>query len=130
MNILTLLTDTGTLSAADAAAIAEEARTTETPIETLLEKREITAETILKLAADRYSMPYRILPSTPIGKKALEYVPEESARHYNFAPIGLADGALEVGVTDPDNIEALDALQFITSRVGLPYKLYLIGQSD
>jgi type IV pilus assembly protein PilB len=37
---------------------------------------------------------------------------------------------LDVGVTDPDNIEALDALQFIAGQVGLPYKLYLISSTD
>ena len=31
------------------------------------------------------------------------------------------DGALEVGITDPDNVEALDALQFISSKIGIPY---------
>ena len=130
MNLLTLLTDTGTIKAEDAAAIADEARQSQTPIETILEKRGISSEDVLKLAAERYSMPYRKLPSTPIGKQALEYVPEESAQHYGFAPIGLKDGALEVGIIDPDNIEALDALQFITGRVGLPYKLFLISQTD
>ncbi|MDB5245046.1 MAG: ral secretion pathway protein [Parcubacteria group bacterium] len=130
MNILTLLSDIGTLKPDEATAIASEARTTQTPIETLLEKRGIPIEKILEEAGKRYSMPYRILPSTPIGKKALEYIPEESAKHYGFAPIGLAGGALEVGIVDPDNIEALDALQFIAGRVGLPYKLFLISESD
>ena len=130
MNLLTLLTDTGRLKADEAAAIANEARETQTPVETLLEKRGISVEDTLKLAAERYSMPYRVLPNTPIGKKALEYIPQESAQHYGFAPIGLAGGALEVGIVDPDNIEALDALQFITGRVGLPYKLFLISQAD
>ncbi|MDB5190217.1 MAG: ral secretion pathway protein [Parcubacteria group bacterium] len=130
MNILTLLSDIGTLKPDEATAIASEARTSQTPVETLLEKRGIPIEKILEEAGKRYSMPYRILPPTPIGKKALEYIPEESAKHYGFAPIGLADGALEVGIVDPDNIEALDALQFIAGRVGLPYKLFLISQAD
>jgi type IV pilus assembly protein PilB len=130
MNILTLLANTGALTEADAAAIADEARSTETPVETLLAKRGIETEAILKLAGDRYGIPWRILPQLPIGKEVLDYIPEESARHYRFAPVGLADGALEVGITDPDNIEALDALQFISTRIGLPYKLYLISQPD
>jgi type IV pilus assembly protein PilB len=74
-------------------------------------------------------MPYRVLSAAPIGKEALSYIPEESAKHYGFAPIALADGALEVGITDPDNIEALDALQFIANRVGLPYKLFIISEA-
>jgi type IV pilus assembly protein PilB len=40
------------------------------------------------------------------------------------------DGALEVGITDPDNIEALDALQFISGKIGMPYKIFLITKQD
>ncbi len=130
MNILTLLSDSGTLKPDEATVIATEARTSQTPIETLLEKRGIPIETILEQAGKRYGMPFRVLAVGPIGKKALEYIPEESAKHYGFAPIGLSNGALEVGIVDPDNIEALDALQFIAGRVGLPYKLFLISQAD
>jgi hypothetical protein len=64
----------------------------------------------------------------------LRYVPEESARHYRFAraPLGrpLSDGVLEVGITDPDNLEARDALTFISAKVGMPYKLFLITETD
>ena len=130
MNILTLLTENGTLKTEDAAAIAAEAQTTKAPVETLLEKRGITQEARLAAAGAHYDMPYRVLSAAPIGRDVLGYIPEESATHYGFAPIGVEAGALEVGITDPDNIEALDALQFIAGRVGLPYKLFIISQSD
>lgn len=130
MNILTLLTDDHTIAPEDAKVIAGEAQSTQTPVEALLERRGITPEAVLKSASKKYDMPYRILPASNIGKEALAYIPEESAKHYGFAPIGLDAGALEVGIVDPDNIEALDALQFIAGKVGLPYKLFIINQSD
>ncbi len=130
MNILTLLTDEGTLTPNDATALASEAQSTQTPVETLLERRGITQEALLEVASKRYNMPYRILPSTPIGKQALSYIPEDSAKYYGFAPIALNGGALEVGITDPDNVEALDAMQFIAGRVGLPYKLFIISKNN
>ncbi|HWU24679.1 MAG TPA: GspE/PulE family protein [Candidatus Paceibacterota bacterium] len=130
MNILTLLTDDHTLAPEDATAIASEAQTTQTPIEAILERRGITQEAILTSASKKYDMPHRILPTAGVGKDALAYIPEESAKHYGFAPIGIDGGALEVGITDPDNIEALDALQFIAGKVGLPYKLFIISQAD
>jgi type IV pilus assembly protein PilB len=40
------------------------------------------------------------------------------------------DGVLEVGAIDPNDLEARDALNFISSRIGMPYKLFLIDQSD
>jgi type IV pilus assembly protein PilB len=37
---------------------------------------------------------------------------------------------LEVGMVDPDNITARDALNFISSRVNLPFKIYVISEAD
>ncbi|MBL7045228.1 MAG: type II/IV secretion system protein, partial [Parcubacteria group bacterium] len=59
-----------------------------------------------------------------------KYIPEESALHYNFVPLGVTDNVLEVGVVDPDNIEALDALNFISSKINMPFKVYLVAQND
>ncbi|MEX2010208.1 MAG: GspE/PulE family protein [Parcubacteria group bacterium] len=65
-----------------------------------------------------------------IPSKVLEYIPEESAEHYKVIPLGVVDGVLEVGAVDIDDIEARDALTFISSRIGMPYKLFLISEED
>ncbi len=130
MNVLPLLVKKGLLKASDVAAIESEARTSGTTLEDVLIKRGITLEEALKIAGDHYGLPVRIIPPGPIGHEALKYIPEESARHYRFVPVGIVDNALEIGVTDPDNIQALDALQFISTRVGMPYKLFLISETD
>ena len=69
----------------------------------------------------------RLLPRT---KRCSSYIPIDSARHYGFVPLDKVDGALEIGITDPDNIEALDALQFISGKIGIPYKIFLITEQD
>ena len=61
---------------------------------------------------------------------SLKYISEDSAIHYHFAPIELKDGVLEVGVIDPENIQAMDALQFISAKIGIPFKIFLISESD
>jgi len=131
MNYIPILKDKGLLKEEDAAAVESEARSQGLTVESVLIKKGFKIEDILKAASEVYNIPARALPATtPADKTALEYIPEESARHYRFAPLKLVDGALEVGVLDPDNLEALDALQFISTRVGVPYKLFLISQSD
>ena len=131
MNVLPLLQQKGLIKAEDVAAIESESRTQSIPIESVLVKRGLNIEDVLKVASESFNIPYRLLPATtPAEKTALEYIPEESARHYRFAPLSVKEGALEVGILDPDNLEALDALQFISSRIALPYKLFLISQAD
>ena len=78
----------------------------------------------------RRTIPSRALSDQEISFDALKFIPEESARHYGFVPIGLTDGVLEVGIVDPNNLVARDALQFISSRIEMPFKLYLITEKD
>ncbi len=80
--------------------------------------------------------PSRIVPVRDIPKDhkipadILNYVSRNSASYYQFVPIGQADGVLEVGMMTPDNLEARDALQFIASKLGLPYKIFQISQAS
>ena len=130
MNTLSLLTQAKLLTEKDASAIAAEAKGSATSIESLLEKRGITIEQILTEKGKHYDLPFRILPQQEIAHEVLEFIPEESAKHYGFVPLSIKDAALDIGIIDPENLEALDALQFISARVGMPYKLYLISDTD
>lgn len=131
MDLLTLLTEKGVIQKEDSLLYGEEVRTSKQTVLEVLEKHGVTSEMILKAASEKYGIPYRLLPpNDPVDSKVLEFIPQESAEHYTFVPIARAEGVLEVGIVDPDNIEALDALQFISSRVGMPYKLFLISKGD
>ena len=77
-----------------------------------------------------YKIPTRKLENKDISFSLLKYIPEESATHYKFVPIGLKEGVLEMGIVEPDNIEARDALNFIASKLNIPYKIFLILNSD
>jgi type IV pilus assembly protein PilB len=75
-------------------------------------------------------VPVREIGETKVAYDVLKYVPEESAAHYRIVPLGVVEGVLEVGMLDPDDIQGVDALNFITRTSGLPYKIYRISQSD
>ena len=130
MDLVSLLKEKGALKEEEAAAIAEEIKGGSEP-EVVLDRHGITAETLLKHLSEHYRIPYRVLPAVdPVSKETLQYIPQESAKHYGFVPLGVVEGALEVGITDPDEIEAQDALQFISGKMGMPYKLFLITKAD
>ncbi len=129
MNLLSLLAEKGLLSAADRAAVEAEVKAKKSLSDALTAHGLSLGDALAAVAQD-YGIPARVLGEPPVDETALGYIPEESARHYKIAPLDVADGALEVGVVDPDNIEALDALQFISSKIGMPYKTYLISEED
>lgn len=65
-----------------------------------------------------------------IEPSVLKYLSLESARHYGIVPLGIEDGVLMVGVTDPENLSLRDALNFITAKHQLPYRLVVILERD
>ena len=72
----------------------------------------------------------RSIGDTKIAYEVLKYIPEESAAHYGFVPIGVAEGALEVGMMDPDDMGGIDALNFIARTSGMPFKIFKISRED
>ena len=130
MNIADILVEKGKLEKADVAPLLEEAASSGLSVEQVLLSRGITPEQILEAKGEYLSVPTKSLDGLDIPTSVLDLIPEESARHYSFLPFALTDGVLEVGLVDPDNIEARDALNFITSKAGIPFRIFLISQTD
>ncbi len=129
MNFLGLLVDKGLLSAADRKAVEADVAEEKTLADALAE-RNISLPDTLAEVGKAYGLPTRILPDPPADQEVFRYIPIDSARHYGFVPLDVKDGALEVGITDPDNIESFDALQFISGKIGMPYVMFLITKQD
>ncbi|MBU6490652.1 GspE/PulE family protein [Patescibacteria group bacterium] len=129
MNLLGLLLDKGVISPSDRVAIEADIAKNR-PLEDALTEHGVSLRDALEVAGKEYGLPTRILGDPPASEDVFGYIPIDSARHYGFVPLTMVDGALEVGITDPDNIEALDALQFISGQTGIPYKIFLITKQD
>lgn len=99
-------------------------------LETVLTAKGVPIEEILAAKSELLEVPYRIVGNRPVSMDALRYVPEDTARHYNMAPIGIGDGVLEIGMLDPNDLEAREALQFVSSKFNLPFKIFLISNAD
>ncbi len=130
MHKLDILIQKGVLHEEDKKIILDEMRTSKAPLEEVLKKHGVFIETLLSVLGEYYHLPHKVLNDSIIPTKILSYIPEESAQHYGFVPLSIVDSVLEVGIIDPDNMEAVDALQFISTRVGIPYKLFVISKAD
>src|SRR3990167_529385 len=75
-------------------------------------------------------IPTRSIGDTKIPYDILKYIPQESAEHYRFAPLGVVEGVLEIGMVDPDEIQGIDALNFIGRATGMPFKVFKISEAD
>jgi type IV pilus assembly protein PilB len=130
MSLLDTLADKGVITKDDVPGIESEVRALGGDVEAALLNHGVSREDILQGKADYSGIPLASLEGKEIPFEILKYVPEESATYYRFVPIGLTDGALDVGIIDPDNMEARDAISFISSKLGIPYKVFLISDAD
>jgi len=130
MSILDVLVKQGVIEARDLSSIKEKSATSGEDIEETLSSMGISEGDILRAKSEYYTMPVRSIDLSLIDSKVLDYIPEESAVYYQFVPIGVKNGVLEVGIINPDNISARDALNFISSKINLPFKTFIISQSD
>ncbi|XKT74763.1 MAG: GspE/PulE family protein [Patescibacteria group bacterium UBA2163] len=131
MEVLNVLKEKGIIDDATIASIQEEIDRGGKTVEAALLERGVSSGDLLEAQGDYYQVPTRRLgPNETVPFEVLNHVPEESAKHYHFVPLGVVDGVLEVGTTDPDNLEAIEALNFITGRTNIPYKLFLISEED
>ncbi|MFA6404841.1 MAG: GspE/PulE family protein [Candidatus Paceibacterota bacterium] len=129
MSILNTLLDKKLISKEDIRAIQKQI-SSGVSIDEALISIGVKPEDILIARGEFLSIPVRSVPEGSVPFEALDYIPEESATHYRFVPIGLKEGMLEVGIVDPDNMEARDAINFLAAKNNIPYKVFLITLDD
>lgn len=86
-------------------------------------------EEILKAKGEIFGIPVKKINPDDVPSAVLKLIPIDAARIYKFIPINLTDSFLEVGIIDPENVQAIDALTFITAKLNKPFKLFLIATS-
>lgn len=129
--LLKYLVQQGIITEDDIKIVLEKAAQREDGVEGVLsDEWGVDDETLLAGKAQGSNLETKRVNLEDINQKLLELIPEDSAQHYKFVPIGIENNTLEVGVVDPDNIRARDALNFISARAGMPFIMYLITQKD
>ena len=131
MNPLERLLESGEITETLARQIEQKASETNRSYESVLIEEGIDKDTIRKIYAEYYQVPYFVIPEGfSIGEEILKYIPEESATHYRLVPLSLEDEILTVGANDPDNLQIREVLNFISTKYNLAYKLVFMLDED
>ncbi|PIP73980.1 MAG: hypothetical protein COW88_00185 [Candidatus Lloydbacteria bacterium CG22_combo_CG10-13_8_21_14_all_47_15] len=130
MAFLDYLVQKGIIEEKEAVLAVEKAATESRSIEELLSEHGLSIEDQTQYKGEYLGVPIRKTTARDLSFDVLQYIPEEAALHYGFVPIGMKDNVLEVGMINPDNVEARDALRFITSKTNIPFKIFLISEQD
>ena len=128
MSFLLYLAEKGLFREEDIPEVSLQAEKISGGIDEVLIKGGITPDQLLSLKGEYYGIPSRDVANYKVPNEVLSYIPEESARHYQIAPLAVVNHVLEIGMVDPDKTEARDVVQFIANKLGMPYQLYIISQ--
>ncbi len=87
----------------------------------------VSEDTIRSASAAYYQVPvFDMIEGFDVPAEILSYIPEDSAFHYHMVPLRIEDGVLIVGVNDPDDLQIREALNFISTKHNIPYKLVFL----
>ena len=75
-------------------------------------------------------VPYKKIDADSFDASLLEIIPEETARTYQVVPISKQDNMLVLGMVNPDDSKAQDALKFVARRNRLNLGVYIISHDD
>lgn len=129
--VLEVLAQKGLINRYQADDILEQAQTQfNGDIDAVLEVMRIDEQKILEAKSSFYGIPSVTVQPENISFDILKYIPEDTANTYRFVPVGIQEGVLLVGMTDPSRLEARNALQFIATKTNTPYKIVLVTYSD
>jgi type IV pilus assembly protein PilB len=96
----------------------------------LIDNKAISEADLLKIKSRLYRLPIMELDKIEFNKSALNEISEDVVNFYRIVPFDKSDTALKVGIINPENIDALEALKFIAADKGLELARYLISYKD
>lgn len=129
-NIIDILVGNAILKLKEGSDMRREAKEKNVPIDDILYLHGITERDVVEAKSALTGYPVKYLNGELVPGEVFHDIPEESARYYKMAPLGKRDGIFEVGMLNPDDVTAQEALKFISARIDLPVRVFIIIPSD
>ncbi len=108
--------------------IKEAANLTQKGIENvLIDRNLVDAEELARVKAKVFNIPYQGLLGQKIDDKVLNIIPPEVAENYKIICFAKADKKIKVGILNPDNFKAVEAVDFLAKKEGFSVKYYLVS---
>lgn len=98
--------------------------------EVIFNKRIVDDVEIAKTKSQILKVPFKQAKADAIGKDILQYISEDIARTYKVVPLSKTADMLVVGMVNPDDQKAQDALKFIAKQLQINLGVFLISFGD
>ena len=98
--------------------------------EVLLENEILNLEEIIELQAKIYNLKYENLSNFKANKKNLDIIPEDVASNYKIICFQKENDLIKIGITDPDNFKAIEAVNFLAKDENYKVEYHLISENS
>jgi len=98
--------------------------------DSLVNERSLSEEDLTKARGLFFNLPYIDLRAKTISKEAAEVASKETVANYKFVPFELEKDVLRVALTDPTNLGALEALEFLAQKKKIRVELFITSVSS
>ncbi|MHC4843747.1 MAG: GspE/PulE family protein, partial [Planctomycetota bacterium] len=78
----------------------------------LIETNLIDEETLAKALAKQFGYHFIDIESSEIDPESLKLIPEDLIKKHNILPLGMENGKMKLIISDPLDLEAMDAVRF------------------
>ena len=129
-NIIDILVGNAILKLKEGSDMRREAKEKNVPLDDILYLHGITERDVAEAKGTLTGYPVKYLNGELVSGEVFRDIPEESAQYYKMVPLGKRDGIFEVGMLNPDDVAAQEALKFISARIDLPVRVFIIIPSD
>jgi len=117
--LLDVLRSDGVINADQSARIAEEVDRTGIAVPDILKRdRLATEEAIAQARSKILNIPFQDLSGKVLSNELMDLVPRQVAETFKLAPISTEDHTLVVGLVDPSDYRAIEAIDFIAQQNG------------
>ena len=96
----------------------------------LIKQRIVDSEELTKVKAQLFKLPYQLLLNQKVEDQALNVIPLEVAENYKIICLKKEGNKIRVGLTDPENFKAIEAVNFLAKELGLRVDYCLISSAS
>lgn len=90
----------------------------------------ISDDDLTAFKAKLYRLPVIKLQDVELDKEVLKEISEDVVNFYKVVPFAKSGDTLKIGLINPEDVEALEALKFIAADKGLTLDKYVISYKD
>jgi type IV pilus assembly protein PilB len=127
MNPLETLKERPGIDAGFIDKVVNKMQETGSSLESSLLAADMSTPEVKRFFSDYYQIPtFEIPEGFTVSQQVLNFIPEDSAAHYRMVPLIIEDEVLVVGVNNPNDLKMREALNFISTKHNVPYRLVFL----